>query len=138
MINTYLYRKLALKVEKKKVIYIIYKHTIRGLRHLVFLFHLYHGESKLHVYKMMMPAINEKNTHSRIFLIVQTHWNKESAGQHVAPFGHENPDPETISFSSYYLVMCAPWRSNTYQCYSLWFDPTGVRIYDLPQSRRAR
>ena len=39
----------------------------------------------------MMPAINEKNTHSRIFLIVQTHWNKESAGQHVAPFGHIIP-----------------------------------------------
>ena len=27
-------------------------------------------------------------------------------------------------------------RSNKYQLYSLWFDPTGVRTHDLPHSRR--
>jgi len=30
------------------------------------------------------------------------------------------------------------WRSNKYQFYSLWFDPTGTRIHNLPHSRRAR
>jgi hypothetical protein len=61
--------------------------------------------------------------------------NQQSAGRLVAPLGHIILIPSQPVFALFSLIM---WRSNKYQCYSLWFDPTGAPIHDLPHSRRAR
>ena len=45
---------------------------------------------------------------------------------------------EPTSLCSFSLVLCALRKSNKYQLYSLWFEPTGARTHDLPHSRRAR
>jgi hypothetical protein len=34
-------------------------------------------------------------------------------------------------------MLCAQRRSNKYQFYSLWFDPTEARTHDLPHWRHA-
>ena len=48
------------------------------------------------------------------------------------------PDSEPTSLCSFSLMPRAYRRSNTYQFYSLWFDPNGVRTNDRPHSMRAR
>ena len=48
------------------------------------------------------------------------------------------PDSEPTSLCSFSLMPRAQRRSNTYQFYSLWFDPNGVRTNDRPHSMRAR
>jgi hypothetical protein len=60
---------------------------------------------------------------------------QQSAEGHVA-------DSDTLSWfraiiCSFSLILRAERRSNTYQFYSLWFDPIGARTHDLPRPRRA-
>ena len=47
---------------------------------------------------------------------------------------HYSDSPPT-SLCSFSLMLRAQRRSNKYQFYSLWFDPTGTRTHDLPHSR---
>lgn len=36
------------------------------------------------------------------------------------------------------MCLHAKWRSNTFKCSSIWFDPAGVQTYDLCHSRWTR
>jgi hypothetical protein len=44
------------------------------------------------------------------------------------------PDSKPISLCSFSLMLRAQRRSNKYQFYSLWLDPTRARTHDLPHS----
>ena len=48
------------------------------------------------------------------------------------------PDSEPSSICSFSLMLYVCRRSNKYQYYCLWFDPTRARTYDLPLSRCTR
>jgi len=61
---------------------------------------------------------------------------QQSADRHVSSLGHYL-DSEPTSICSFSLMLRAKRRSNKYQFYSLWFDPTEARTQDLPHSRRA-
>ena len=57
----------------------------------------------------------------------------------IAPLVSSNSsDSEPNNLCSFSVMLRTQRRSNTYQLYSLWFDPTGVRTHDLPHSRPAR
>jgi hypothetical protein len=60
------------------------------------------------------------------------------ADRHVSPLELNIliPSQQVIALLS--LVLPAWWRSNTYQFYSLWFDPTEARTHDLQHLRQAR
>jgi hypothetical protein len=90
------------------------------------IFQLYHGENKLIFNEMMMKSA-ELDFYSASSL------KQQSAGRHVAPLGHCS-DSEPTSLWSFSFMLRAYRRSNKYQFYSLWFDPTKARTHDLPAS----
>jgi hypothetical protein len=59
---------------------------------------------------------------------------QHSAGRHVAPLNTLFwSEPTSLCFNS--LILHVWQRSNKYQFYSLWFDPSASRTHDLPHSK---
>jgi hypothetical protein len=90
----------------------------------------YHGKNKLIFNKMMM-----RSTLSWIFIVI-SHWNN-STWIDMSPTWTHYPDSESSSLRSFSLMLRAYQKSNKYQSFAFWFDPTGTRTYDLPHSRWA-
>ena len=84
----------------------------------------------------MMTTLYKTNMLSWISIVL-AHWNK-STERHVSHIGHIFSDSKPTSLLSYSLTIRDNRRSNEYQCYSLWFDPTGGSIHDLSHSLQAR
>ena len=84
---------------------------------------------------MMRSALHQTNTLS---------WNLQCQltetmirGQTCHSTQTHYSDSESTGLCSFSLMLRAQRRSNKYQFYSLWFDPTGARTHDLQHSRRA-
>jgi hypothetical protein len=122
-------------IEKYKITYLLY---IQGSEWLLFsvnsaMFQLYHVENKFIFNPMMMrSALYKTNTLSWIFKVL-SHWNNSPS---CPPTRTHYSNSEPTSLCSFSLMLGAQRRSNTYQFYSLWFDPIGARTHDLPHSRR--
>jgi hypothetical protein len=64
---------------------------------------------------------------------------QQFSGRHIAPLGHNIliQSPCTRLSSFLHNVACLAEKQHK-QSYSLWFDPIGTRIHDLPHSMRTR
>ena len=95
--------------------------------------------------------INNKNNHiSQLVIWVHlVEWVSECYLTPIQLFHGENSPRVDISLhrthysdsepSSLFTLMLRAYRkSNKYQFYHLWFDPTVTRSHDLPHSKRAR
>ena len=92
------------------------------------IFQLYHGENKVHFVLDQHAELD--------FFLVLAHWNN-------SPRVNMSFHSGTLfwfranQFLLFLLNAACLARSNTYQFYSLWFNPTGDRTHDLPHSRRS-
>ena len=86
---------------------------------------------------MMMSSLYEINNLTLKFLQYQL-TETTVRGQTCRSTLTHYSDSEPTNLCSFSFMLCAQRRSNKYQFLSLWFDLTGVPIYDLLHSRRAR
>jgi hypothetical protein len=97
------------------------------------IFQLYHGDNKLIFNKMMkMSTLFYTNALSWIFIVL-AHWNncpRVDISLHSNTFFWFRADQPLL------FLLNDVWATNTN--FSLWFDPTRYRTYDLPHSRWAR
>jgi hypothetical protein len=69
-------------------------------------------------------------------IIVLTQWhNSLWVDMSLHSTHYSDSDSEQISLCSHFLMLHAQQRSNKYQFYSLWFDPTRAQIHNLAHLR---
>ena len=79
---------------------------------------------------MMRSAFYQTNTLS--WILIQGYLTETTfCRQTCRPIRTYYPDSEPTGLCSFSLMLRAQRRSNKYQFYSLWFDPTGTRTHDL-------
>ena len=97
------------------------------------IFQLYHGDNNLIFNKMMkMSTLFYTNALSWIFIVL-AHWNncpRVDISLHSNTLFWFRADQPLL------FLLNDVWATNTN--FSLWFDPTRDRTYDLPHSRWAR
>ena len=85
--------------------------------------------------KIMIPGLLKTKTISWMSIVL-AHWNN-SPRVDMSFYSHY-PNFEPTNYCSFSLMLCAKRRRNRYICHSLWFDPIGARIRNLPHSRDRR
>ena len=95
-------------------------------------FQPYFGENKLYFDEMMMRSTLLLSW----IIIVLTQWhNSLWVDMSLHSTHYSDSDSEQISLCSHFLMLHAQQRSNKYQFYSLWFDPTRAQIHNLAHLR---
>ena len=75
---------------------------------------------------MMRFALNQTNNAQLDFYTASS--MKQQSVQSCCTTLTYYPDSEPTSLCSFSLMLCAQWRSNKYQFYSLWFDLIGLEL----------
>ena len=85
-----------------------------------------------------MSALYKANTRLGWIFIVLALWNNSPHVYTCCYTRTYYPDPDQPVLGSYALMLRAKRENNKYKFYSIWFNPTRVRIQDLPHSRMSQ